>query len=87
MRVVGVIDWEFSYAAPAKFSFDPPGWLLPEEPDYWIGGYCAWMDAYDPRLHTFLRVLEADERKDGVAGHALDGFMARHQTYHRCLGA
>jgi len=23
--VVGVIDWEFAYAAPMRFSFDPPG--------------------------------------------------------------
>ena len=24
LRVVGVIDWEFAYAAPAEFTFDPP---------------------------------------------------------------
>lgn len=63
LRVVGVIDWEFAYAAPAQFSSDPPWWLLLEEPDYWDGGYGAWTEAYEPRLQTFLRVLEAEEQK------------------------
>ncbi|POR33713.1 Uncharacterized protein TPAR_06097 [Tolypocladium paradoxum] len=67
LRVVGVIDWEFAYAAPAQFSFDPPWWLLLEEPECWTGGYLAWMEAYEPRLQTFLRVLEAEENKMAAA--------------------
>lgn len=63
LQVVGVIDWQFAYAAPASFSFDPPWWLLLEEPEYWPGGYRAWMEAYEPRLQTFLRVLAAEEKK------------------------
>ena len=63
LRVVGVIDWEFAYAAPAEFTFDPPWWLLLLEPEYWPGGYNEWMKAYEPRLYTFLRVLEAEEKK------------------------
>lgn len=63
LRVVGVIDWEFAYAAPAQFSFDPPWWLLLEEPEWWPGGYRTWMEAYEPRLRTFLRVMEAEEEK------------------------
>ncbi|KAJ2992102.1 hypothetical protein NUW58_g2287 [Xylaria curta] len=62
-----VIDWEFAYAAPAQFSFDPPWWLLLEEPEYWAGGYRAWMEVYEPRLRTFLRVLEAEEKKMAAA--------------------
>jgi aminoglycoside phosphotransferase (APT) family kinase protein len=62
LRIVGVIDWEFAYAAPAQFSYDPPWWLLLEEPESWRGGYRDWMEAYEPRLQTFLRVLEAEER-------------------------
>ncbi|KAF5129767.1 hypothetical protein E5D57_006098 [Metarhizium anisopliae] len=38
LRVVGVIDWEFAYAAPASFSSDPPWWLLLKSPEYWPGG-------------------------------------------------
>ncbi|KAI1376982.1 phosphotransferase family protein [Hypoxylon crocopeplum] len=67
LRVVGVIDWEFAYAAPAQFSSDPPWWLLLQSPDYWDGGYRAWMRAYEPRLRTFLRVLEAEEKKMAIA--------------------
>ncbi|KAB5576254.1 phosphotransferase family protein [Coniochaeta sp. 2T2.1] len=67
LQVVGVIDWEFVYAAPAQFSFDPPWWLLLEEPEYWTGGYHAWMEAFEPRFRTFLRVLEAEEKEMAAA--------------------
>ncbi|KID85054.1 phosphotransferase family protein [Metarhizium guizhouense ARSEF 977] len=63
LRVVGVIDWEFAYAAPASFSSDPPWWLLLKSPEYWPGGYDSWMEVYEPRLNTFLRVLEEEERE------------------------
>ncbi|XP_044716975.1 phosphotransferase enzyme family domain-containing protein [Hirsutella rhossiliensis] len=63
LRVVGVIDWEFTYVAPAEFSFDPPWWLLLKSPEYWPGGYVPWMEAYEPRLNTFLGVLEQEEDK------------------------
>ncbi|KAI0380691.1 phosphotransferase family protein [Hypomontagnella monticulosa] len=63
LKVVGVIDWEFAYAAPAQFSFDPPWWLLLEDPESWDGGYRAWMEVYEPRLKTFLRAMEAEEKK------------------------
>lgn len=67
LQVVGVIDWEFAYAAPSQCSFDPPWWLLLEEPDYWPGGYREWMKTYEPRFQTFLRMLEAEERKMAAA--------------------
>lgn len=63
LRVVGVIDWEFAYAAPAQFSCDPLWWLLPREPEDWPGGYRPFLEAYEPRLRTFLRVLEREEEK------------------------
>lgn len=63
-RVVGVIDWEFAYAAPSQFTFDPPWWLLLTEPEWWEDGtYPQWMDAYEPRLQTFLRILDEEESK------------------------
>jgi hypothetical protein len=34
LQVVGVIDWEFTYASPAEFSSAPPWWLLLEQPEY-----------------------------------------------------
>lgn len=63
LRVVGVIDWEFAYAAPAQFSSDPPWWLLLKYPEYWPGGYEDWTEAYEPRLQTFVSVLEEEEGK------------------------
>ncbi|KAI1139611.1 kinase-like domain-containing protein [Hypoxylon sp. FL0543] len=63
LRVVGVVDWEFAHAAPADFVFDPPWWLLLLEPEYWTDGYESFKEAYEPRLKTFLKVLEAEERK------------------------
>ncbi|KAK7919974.1 hypothetical protein PG985_007996 [Apiospora marii] len=49
LRVVGVIGWE--------------SWLLVREPEDWPGGYRPFMDAYELRLQTFLRVLEREEQK------------------------
>ncbi|CAJ2513961.1 Uu.00g020800.m01.CDS01 [Anthostomella pinea] len=62
LRVVGVIDWEFTYAAPSQCTSDPPWWLLLQRPESWPGGYGPWMEAYKPRLETFLRVLDGEER-------------------------
>ncbi|GAD97289.1 hypothetical protein PVAR5_5963 [Paecilomyces variotii No. 5] len=33
--VTGVIDWEFTYAAPVEFSYAAPWWLLLERPEEW----------------------------------------------------
>jgi len=41
-RIVGVIDWEFSYAAPAEFTYSPPWWLLIETPEKWPKGVSDW---------------------------------------------
>lgn len=62
LRVVGVIDWEFAYAAPAKFFFDPPWWVLLKYPEYWPGGYGDWMEAYESRFRTFISVQEEEEK-------------------------
>ncbi|KAI1148419.1 phosphotransferase family protein [Nemania diffusa] len=63
LQVVGIIDWEFAYVAPALFAFDPPWWLLLRLPECFDGKYKAWMKAYKPRLETFLRLLEVEEKK------------------------
>jgi len=63
LRIVGVLDWEFAYAAPAQFSYDPPWWLLLRLPECHPGGYVQWMEAYKPRLDTFIRLLEEEEKK------------------------
>ncbi|KAM5449941.1 hypothetical protein MaudCBS49596_004704 [Microsporum audouinii] len=66
LQIVGVIDWEFTYAAPNEFSHAPPWWLLLEQPEYWPGGIDGWTKVYEPRLQTFLQVLE--QREDVAIG-------------------
>lgn len=66
MQIVGVIDWEFTYAAPVEFSFSPLWWLLLEQPEYWPGGIDNWTDIYDSRLKTFLKAM-TDVEDNAVA--------------------
>jgi hypothetical protein len=63
LKIVGVIDWEFAYAAPAEFTFSPPWWLLLEMPEYWPGGLDDWSATYEQRLATFLRALETKQEE------------------------
>lgn len=73
LQIVGVIDWEFAYAAPSEFSFAPPWWLLLEQPEYWPGGMDEWSDIYESRLQVFLGVLEECEASAIASGKLLDG--------------
>ncbi|KAJ5146129.1 uncharacterized protein N7515_000693 [Penicillium bovifimosum] len=58
MQIVGVVDWEFTYAAPVEFSYAPPWWLLIEKPEYWSKGIEDWTRVFDYRLKTFLKVMK-----------------------------
>lgn len=62
-QIAAVVDWEFTYSAPAEFSFSPPWWLLLKAPDDWPTGLDDWAAQYERRLATFLRALEAKERQ------------------------
>ncbi|KAI9841263.1 MAG: hypothetical protein M1837_000799 [Sclerophora amabilis] len=61
-QIVAVVDWEFTYVAPADFTYSPPWWLLLELPEYWPRGLSDWEATYVPRLETFLHLLEKQER-------------------------
>jgi aminoglycoside phosphotransferase (APT) family kinase protein len=63
LKIVGVVDWEFTYAAPIEFSFAPPWWLLIEKPEYLPQGLDDWCVEYERHLQTFLRVMRAEEDK------------------------
>ena len=73
LQIVGVIDWEFTYTAPAEFTAAPPWWLLLEQPEEWESGIYDWAQKYEERLQTFLEVLRvcedardrADRRAEG----------------------
>ncbi|KAJ5730854.1 uncharacterized protein N7483_005362 [Penicillium malachiteum] len=61
LQIVGVVDWEFTYAAPVEFSHAPPWWLLLEQLEYWPDGIVAWTEVYELHLKTFLSVLREQE--------------------------
>ncbi|KAL4785307.1 kinase-like domain-containing protein [Aspergillus varians] len=63
LKIVGVVDWEFTYAAPVEFSFAPPWWLLIEKPEYWPKGLNDWCSVYEQRLQTFLGAMRYQEDK------------------------
>lgn len=53
----GVVDWEFTYAAPVEFSYAPPWWLLIEKPELWSRGIENWAKVFGYRLETFLKAM------------------------------
>ncbi|PYH99828.1 phosphotransferase family protein [Aspergillus ellipticus CBS 707.79] len=61
MKIVGVVDWKFTYAAPVEFSLAPPWWLLIEQPESWPNGIDDWTKEFDRRLKTFLKAMRGCE--------------------------
>ncbi|KAG5292185.1 phosphotransferase enzyme family protein [Histoplasma ohiense] len=59
LKITGVIDWEYTYVAPAEFTYSAPWWLLFESPEAW--DLNNFMDRYRPRLKLFLEVLRGHE--------------------------
>ncbi|BCR97085.1 aminoglycoside phosphotransferase family protein [Aspergillus luchuensis] len=68
-RVSAVIDWEFTYAAPAEFTYVAPWWLLLESPEDWEGDLHQFPDRNLPRFNVFLEVLR--ECEDELMGQGL----------------
>ncbi|KAB5530465.1 hypothetical protein GE09DRAFT_393036 [Coniochaeta sp. 2T2.1] len=63
MKVVGVIDWEWSYFAPSSYASDPPWWLICTEPDFDVIGFDSWCERYKVHLDVWLNVLKDEETK------------------------
>ncbi|PWY80211.1 hypothetical protein BO83DRAFT_460113 [Aspergillus eucalypticola CBS 122712] len=59
-RITAVLDFEFTNAMPAAFTYDPPWWLLLSGPEVWLER-CAldeFLELYEPRMEEqFLRAL------------------------------
>lgn len=62
-RVSGVIDWEFTYAASAEFTYVAPRWLLLRSPEDWEDDFNLFLTRYSPRLRAFSEVLGDCENK------------------------
>jgi hypothetical protein len=60
-NVVGVIDWEWAYFAPAAFAHNPPWWLLLGRPEFWCGTILDFRDRFAGALDVFLAALRAQE--------------------------
>jgi aminoglycoside phosphotransferase (APT) family kinase protein len=73
LLVTGVVDWEFTYAAPVEFTYAAPWWLLLERPEDWEPDLDQFLVRFMPRFRTFLAVLqdcEARKIKDGSLLHS-----------------
>ncbi|KAI8943305.1 hypothetical protein NX059_001325 [Plenodomus lindquistii] len=64
-KIHAIIDWEFTHAMPAQFSYDAPWWLILKGPDMWLEHYSMqqFIDNYEPKLKQFLAALERVEAR------------------------
>ncbi|RSL49472.1 hypothetical protein CEP54_012406 [Fusarium duplospermum] len=74
-EILGVIDWEFAYAAPSQFALDPPWWLLLDVPEMWDDGIEDWASVYQRRLKTWLSAMEQTERDTSPVSLPLSAYM------------
>ena len=65
-KIVSIIDWEFTYAAPTQFALDPPRWLLLDQPERWSDGIDEWRKVHDRRIKLWLRAMEIVEESAGL---------------------
>ncbi|PYH69939.1 uncharacterized protein BO88DRAFT_481367 [Aspergillus vadensis CBS 113365] len=65
LQITAILDFEFTNAMPAAFSFDPPWWLLLSGPEVWLER-CEldeFLKLYEPRMEQFLRALARVEHE------------------------
>lgn len=60
LQITAVLDFEFTNAMPAQFTYDPPWWLLLSGPETWLerSSIEEFRDRYEPRMEQFLQALE-----------------------------
>lgn len=76
--VVGVIDWEMSYFAPASFHENPPWWLMLEKPGFYDKGLTTWLRDYEQCLPLFLKAVAMEEAElDGSSRQKAPGAMGQ----------
>ncbi|KID96571.1 Protein kinase-like domain protein, partial [Metarhizium majus ARSEF 297] len=63
LQITAMLDFEFTNAMPAQFTYDPPWWLLISGPEVWLdrGSIEEFLTLYTPRMEQFLRALEQVE--------------------------
>ncbi|KAJ5218169.1 Aminoglycoside phosphotransferase [Penicillium cinerascens] len=63
LNITGVVDWEFSYAAPVEYTLAAPWWLLLESPEDWEPNLDQFLTRYMPKFRVFLEVLKHCETR------------------------
>lgn len=73
LQITAVLDFEFTNAMPAQFTYDPPWWLLLSGPEVWLdrGSIDEFRDRYEPRMEQFLQAMELVEGMSVPGGHQL----------------
>ncbi|KKZ67121.1 hypothetical protein EMCG_07180 [[Emmonsia] crescens] len=66
--VTRVIDWEFTYVAPAELTYTAPWWLLFESPEARESDLNRFLIQYTPHLQLFLQVLQGCEEEQVQKG-------------------
>lgn len=59
--VNGVVDWEWTYVAPAEFTYAAPWWLLLQRPESWDADLRHFVPRYNRVLPVFLDALQECE--------------------------
>lgn len=62
MKIIAVIDWEWSYTSPAQLVYSTPSWLLIESPNAWPS-VDKRLARFNRNLKLFTRILEEEEQK------------------------
>ncbi|EEU37264.1 uncharacterized protein NECHADRAFT_37089 [Fusarium vanettenii 77-13-4] len=72
-QITAVLDFEFTNAMPAQFTYDPPWWLLLSGPEVWLdrGSIEEFRNLYEPRMKQFLQALELVEETSVPGGQKL----------------
>lgn len=74
LQITGVIDWEWTYAAPYQFLFSPPPWLVVGDPIAWT---TRCEELYKERFPLFIRALQdAEEGAEQVRAMPMEQRMS-----------
>ncbi|KAF2207364.1 hypothetical protein CERZMDRAFT_115222 [Cercospora zeae-maydis SCOH1-5] len=62
LRIVAVLDWEWSYAGPQELFWSPPLWLLGQHPVCWEDGFeDSRLSRYHRNLDILIKVMQEEE--------------------------